>query len=91
MECAQHLEFILHSADSGQFFGFFLLYAILSRFEIAVLSNRRRQNRYLPVTWQFWQIIGQSLTSPVGPWGHTDRPVSHYSFFLPRDRGSLQR
>ena len=66
MEWAYDLERILPSADSGQFFGFLSLYVILSRFEIVVLSDRRHQNRYLPITWQVWQLTGQFLTSPVG-------------------------
>ena len=37
--------------------------------EAIFFSDRRFQNRYFPMTWQFWQITGQCLVFPPGPRG----------------------
>ena len=48
-----------------QHFGFLSSW-VRPLFEAIFFSDQRFQNRYFPMTWQFWQITGQCLVFPPG-------------------------
>ena len=56
VECAHHWNYTLPSADLLTAFGIFIVVHLVRPFEIVLFSDSVLQNRYFPMTYQFWLL-----------------------------------